>query len=760
MPAGLFAGAPLRTAAVLVAMCTVAFVLRTAPLWDRVFRSGYVSFQDSDAWFHMRVIDNLVRNLPHRMSVDPYGAYPAAQDVAVAPLFDFLVAITLWVIGLGAPSPRTVDLVGALAPPVLGAVMPVIVYVFGKRVFDRLTGFFAAGLIAVLPSHFLARSVVAFTDHHVVEALLATLTVLLIAVAVESGERTAMVRGGARAGLALGAFLLTWSGGALLVFVLTAWAVVQYHVDLLHGRSDDRPARVLLPALAVALVLFVVFQDRHLWRYATQMAGLVGAAAVVVTLEGLRRTLAWLGWPRRLLPVALLGLVVAGVAVFVAAAPGLAASIVNDMRRFTPGRAAVTVNEIRPLFYVPGHLAPATPFIFFGTSFYIAAAALALLGYRVVRAGRAAWCLVFVWSAAMYAATLGQNRFGYYLAVNLALLTGWAGSLTFAWASSSGGGPVVARPARRRQQAAPAAPFRRWWQAGAVAVFIGGAVAPNIHRAVAIASIDLGLTHGWHVSLDWLRRNTPEPFADPDYYFARYTPRQTPRPAYTIMSWWDYGYEIIRVARRVPSSNPTQAGAGMAARFFTATSEAEANAILDARGSRYVLVDWELPLLPRSSRDQFHGKFQNLTEWATKPASQFYEVMLATTTRGERAPVILFYPDYYRTMAVRLYVFGGQAATPKDSTWVVTYTDHQRPDGTREREVVETARFATYEAAAAHLAKPGSPRRVLVSPNPRVPCVPVEALTTFRLLHDSPDAAARVTKLPSVRIFESLRAAR
>ena len=360
----------------------------------------------------------------------------------------------------------------------------------------------------------------------------------------------------------------------------------------------------------------------------------------------------------------------------------------------------------------------------------------------------------------MYAATLGQNRFGYYLAVNLALLTGWAGSLTFASASSSGSGPAVPRPARRRQEATPAAPFRRWWQAGAVAAFLGVAVAPNLARAVAIASTDLGLPHGWHVSLDWLRRNTPEPFADPDYYFARYTPRQTARPAYTIMSWWDYGYEIIRVARRVPSSNPTQAGAGMAARFFTATSETEANAILDARSSRYVLVDGELPLLPRTARDHFHGKFQNLTEWAAKPASQFYEVMLVTTPRGERTRLILFYPDYYRTMAVRLYVFGGQAATPKDSTWVVTYADHERPDGKREREVVETARFATYEAAAAHLAKPGASRRVLVSPNPRLPCVPVEALTTFRLLHDSPDTDARLTQLPSVRIFESLRPGR
>src|SRR5687767_11948859 len=121
MPAALLAGARLRTVAIVAAICTVALALRTVPLWSRVIRTGYVSFQDSDAWFHMRLIDHLLHNLPHRMSVDPYAAYPLAQDVGVAPLFDYLVAVTLWVIGLGAPSPRTVDVGGALAPAVLGA---------------------------------------------------------------------------------------------------------------------------------------------------------------------------------------------------------------------------------------------------------------------------------------------------------------------------------------------------------------------------------------------------------------------------------------------------------------------------------------------------------------------------------------------------------------------------------------------------------------------------------------------------------------
>jgi len=44
-----------------------------------------------------------------------------------------------------------------------------------------------------------------------------------------------------------------------------------------------------------------------------------------------------------------------------------------------------------------------------------------------------------------------------------------------------------------------------------------------------------------------------EPQAEqPVVQVARYRAGQTQRPAYAVMAWWDYGYEIIRLGRRVP----------------------------------------------------------------------------------------------------------------------------------------------------------------------------------------------------------------
>src|SRR5690606_7698638 len=101
---------------------------------DRVFRDGYVDFQ-SDASYHMRVVDHLVANYPHRLTVDPYAA-PDGQYVAVAPLFDYVIATLALIAGAGSPSAAVVDHIGALVPPALGTLAVVLVYLLGRRLFD------------------------------------------------------------------------------------------------------------------------------------------------------------------------------------------------------------------------------------------------------------------------------------------------------------------------------------------------------------------------------------------------------------------------------------------------------------------------------------------------------------------------------------------------------------------------------------------------------------------------------------------------
>jgi hypothetical protein len=261
-----------------------------------------------------------------------------------------------------------------------------------------------------------------------------------------------------------------------------------------------------------------------------------------------------------------------------------------------------------------------------------------------------------------------------------------------------------------------------------------------------MAGNNLGLTDGYRASLEWLRRSTPEPFPDPDYYYARYRAGRTLAPGYTVMSWWDYGYEIIRLGRRVPIATPTQAGAEVAARFFTATDEAEAAAILEQHGARYVVAHGEVPILPRGGLVQ--GKFETLVAWAGKDLTRYWETFLTRDARGALGPLVLFHPDYYRTLAVRLYVYRGGAAVPRDTTYVVAFAERGLPDGSRGKEILESRRFKTYEGAVAYLDRYGRTGRAIVGLDPQQTPVPIEPLTRFRLLHESPDTP------PAVRIFE------
>ena len=54
----------------------IALYLRVCLPYDQVFSGDWIKFTSFDGYYHMRLVDNIVANFPHRIGFDAYSYYP------------------------------------------------------------------------------------------------------------------------------------------------------------------------------------------------------------------------------------------------------------------------------------------------------------------------------------------------------------------------------------------------------------------------------------------------------------------------------------------------------------------------------------------------------------------------------------------------------------------------------------------------------------------------------------------------------------
>jgi dolichyl-diphosphooligosaccharide--protein glycosyltransferase len=738
----------LRRDWILIALITTAaFFVRLYPAWDAVFGGARVNFLETDAWYHVRLAENQVRNYPWRVTLDPYAA-PGGQFVPIAPLFDTITATAVVIVHGRAATPEQVERLAAFVPPVLGAVTVVFAFALARRLLDRRAGLLAAALVAVLPGHFLDRTQLGFVDHHALEACLALATMLTIARAT-SGQ-AALPAAAASVGATLGLYLLAWGSGAFLVAIVGVWLILL--VPFLRSAEElTRAARVMAVAAVVALGLVLLFQEPRMHRYGSQIVALTGLAALALAIVCLSAFDAATRVGRWILPTLAAGGIVVLVTWLVA--PALVTQIGVDVGRLAPDPARMAVLEARPLFLYPGEWNWSQPWEFFRTGFYAGVIAVAAFTVRLWRQRRAADLLLWVFATASLVATIGQNRFGYYLVPAFAVLMAWLAVELLNWAGVPHALDASPPPLTRMPLAREVA----------VIAVAGGMFAPNTIPSVLLGARSASLAAYWGDAIDALGRLTPPPFAHgaqrgDDFYYARYSPDQAAVPDYTVMNWWDQGYWITQRARRVPVANPTQERAPNAARFYVETDEQRALAMLDAERTRYVFSDWELPFR-RTPQGTIMGRFQNIADWAGVSHADYYEIYYRRAA-GDWSAVWVFHEAYYRSMAYRLSVLGGSGAQPANATTVIAVATRKDTNGRIFREIIGEQTYPTYDAArSAAAATRMSPADasvsiVIVGLDPWVPAFPIEATRSFVEVYGARTAEQSPAEAPWVRVFE------
>jgi oligosaccharyl transferase (archaeosortase A-associated) len=775
---------------ILAVLFGISLYIRIYLSYDQIFVNDWVWFRETDAYYHIRNIENLVHNFPHFNTFDPYMLYPGGAGGLARPFFDWLAAAIVLLVSHGPPTQHTIEAVGAYMPAIMGTLTLIPVYFIGKELFNRWVGVISAALIVILPGEFLNRSRLGFTDHHMAEVLFSTVCILFLIMAIKRARERDISFGHLLskdwstitkplvytllAGIFLGIYLLSWSGGLLFIFIIFVYLVIQFTVDHLRNKSSDYLCIVGTPLFLIAFLMLLPILGNS-GRDTIYRVSLPIAIVVPIALGIISRLMAGRALKPVYYPVTLLGLAGIGLAAFHAINPSLFQSMLDQFGIFTPGGARLTILEVHPL----------TSWIAwynFNTSFLFSFIAFAMLIYFAVKERSADKTLFLVWSMIMLIAVLSQRRFGYYYAINVALLTGYfswkmldiAGLSKLLAKSKEVVGAVkkFKKKVKKTREKAKAGTFmqpRGAW----VSVIVVGIVIfffvffPNIGlwreeptKVVKIGDQWLGIGYtrslaeaspimdeGWHSSLLWLKDNSPEPFDDPEFYYELYPPRdefEYPKTAYGVMSWWDYGYFIMQISHRIPNSNPGQANADKAGKFFTAQNERSANKYADRLDSKYVVIDYAMPIT----------KFYAMVEWAGGSEDDFYEVYYLPTEEGGQF-IPLYYPAYYYSTVVRLYNFDGKAVTSTQPA-VISYQEKEY-GGEKYKEITWGQYFSSYEDAQAYVAAQTSGNYEIVGENPFSSIVSLEELASYELVYQS-EAKTTIAgqTLPSVKIFKHL----
>lgn len=535
-----------RTIGILASISAGAFLLRVIPQLDKVFVNGEVWFRGVDSWYHMRLVENMIANFPYPLYWDVHAVYPGGGQVGFYPLMHWGIA------GLS----RFVDyeLVGAFLPPILGALIIIPVYFLGKELFGRGVAFLACGLVAILPTELLHRSLLGFTDQHILETLLMVTTILFLVLA----ERRHHIVFPILSGVFLGLYLLNWHGALFFVVILWIWFVAKAAYNMFKGKPIKEHCIQGAIVFGVALAIYAPFFNYSMLSFLTPMA-LIGAALT----------------PFYLMLASKYCKTKYSLVLFLCIPIVLSLIILQSMDHLHQVETL-----FRAVFYgfgaTIGEAVPASPQMIFGTYGISFLLMFGGLYYYIKNKGN---LLFIVWSAVLLAAALGQRRWGYYFAVNSSLLAAYLIFLVGGWVKQNVRVVVIV-------------------------ILCLFTILPSAWGTYKVANLPNNIDKDWYNSLVWMKENTPEPLPEGSYYKLRADENAT----YGVLAWWDYGHWITSISHRVPLTNPAFQDHPAGSEFFASETIKEAEASLGDLNIKYIVL----------SEDILTGKWHAIQEKANK----------------------------------------------------------------------------------------------------------------------------------------------
>jgi oligosaccharyl transferase (archaeosortase A-associated) len=781
-----------RTQVIILLVALFSFFalwLRLLPMLNMGNTDVLMMVASDDPLYNLRQVEQILANFPNYAWFEPMTLFPTGQPVPWGPLFPTIIA-TICLITGAATRPEIIS-TGLLVPPIMGAMIVVIMYFVGKICGDWKTGLLASGFTAVVSGQFFYRSFYGYMDHHIAEVLFSTIFCLLYMYAIysekdtkielkniSSYKTTLLLAGLTGIAYLLGLFVMpTMIIFAMIVGIFT---IIQFVIDVYRGRTSEYLLVINTIIFAMAIigllaygfkssgVSLIFYSIGHVYAY----LALIGGTVFLYGVAHFVKEKVWYYYPVILIGT---GIVFSLVLYFVT--PLIYDMFINSFFAFF-GQAAVT-NTVQEARGWSQSLAWMT----FNYGLILMVGGALVMLYNNVRDEHPHQIFALVWSLIMLVSTWQHVRYEYYLAVNVALLSAVCVSFAF-----ERGLPDIRRlvtsissdtetpEANKGKEESPRSKKQKKLQKKES----GSSHTDFLAIALVILTVGLGILFAytsaslsysnaasdairmnpdWRETLDWMANSTPDTGVN---YFTIYNPEtfKYPPEAYGIMSWWDYGHMITYIAKRIPNANPFQAGVvgpTGSANYFMSISEDAGNRVLDRAGTRYVITDIEMDT----------GKFWAMATWYnTSVAANPYQMTLLTPANNDLnsyESVLLNTQLYYLTMISRLHNFDGSLTIPSTS-YYIEYAD---PTITKVTLPVITgaeamnASEAIARAAEYNIKAPEGYHAEALSPVITLPVETVPALMHYRLVHESPSNVfnSDTIDLKYVKVFEYVKGA-
>ncbi len=357
--------------------------------------------------------------------------------------------------------------------------------------------------------------------------------------------------------------------------------------------------------------------------------------------------------------------------------------------------------EGMPLLFSLGTFGINVAWGYFGLTFYIGLIGLGMLICRYVAHRENTVLMLLVWTLVIVLMTFARRRFAYYYAVNVAILTSYACvTLVYVWTRI------------KHKKVITTDRFRMALLVIMLLVAIGVPITrTSVSNAVAEDNL---IPFSWAGAMSWLKERAN----DQEYYSGQISNNST-----MVLSWWDYGYWIVREGHTPALCTPGTGDRNLAAELLV-NGDIERIKKLKLK---YIIIDYQTVTT----------KLYSVISHAGKKVEDYYNLY-----QFQDQTVQLFYPSCYDMLLMKLYFFNGeQQHSSGTSVFTVDING----------VVTDIKDIPTYAAAKSQVTN-GS---FIAGIEPSISPIDVSEIKGIKLAWQSLQQIAVGTKIyPEVKIFE------